>query len=262
MGIKAKYSETRGFFEEGGSGVEISGPVIINGKQPRSGTNPQTAQPGLVVSGSMGVEVSNNGHFVVHVPGQYDRNDKNDANEDRGPAIWVSAGLSRPRVGIGCEPTFSTLHISASEDSSGVMVDNNPGTVTLWHWRKQKDGGWTGSNSFSYAHDDRAGKIRFYMYGYDGTTYKPFERFDYSDEEICLDYSGSLKGVIIGSTGIDESAKLHVTGSGGFLPPRMTSTERDAVSSPATGLMIYNTTTNKLNVYNGSAWRQVTDSAV
>ena len=40
----------------------------------------------------------------------------------------------------------------------------------------------------------------------------------------------------------------------GFLPPRMTTTQRDAISSPATGLTIYNTTTNALNVYNGSSW--------
>lgn len=44
----------------------------------------------------------------------------------------------------------------------------------------------------------------------------------------------------------------------GFLPPRMTSTQRDAISSPAEGLMIYNTTTHKLNVYTGSAWETIT----
>lgn len=46
----------------------------------------------------------------------------------------------------------------------------------------------------------------------------------------------------------------------GFLPPRMTTTQRDAISSPAAGLMIYNTTTNKLNFYNGTAWEAVTSS--
>jgi hypothetical protein len=40
----------------------------------------------------------------------------------------------------------------------------------------------------------------------------------------------------------------------GFLPPRMTSTQRDAIASPAEGLVIYNTTTNLLNVYNGTMW--------
>jgi hypothetical protein len=38
----------------------------------------------------------------------------------------------------------------------------------------------------------------------------------------------------------------------GFLPPRMTTTQRDAISSPAAGLVIYNTTTSKLQVYTTS----------
>jgi hypothetical protein len=43
----------------------------------------------------------------------------------------------------------------------------------------------------------------------------------------------------------------------GFLPPRMTEAQRDLIASPATGLVIYNTTTNVLNFYNGSAWGAV-----
>jgi len=35
----------------------------------------------------------------------------------------------------------------------------------------------------------------------------------------------------------------------GFLPPRMTTTQRDAITTPAVGLIIYNTSTNKLNLY-------------
>lgn len=44
----------------------------------------------------------------------------------------------------------------------------------------------------------------------------------------------------------------------GFLAPRMTTTQRDAITSPATGLLIYNITTNQLNYYSGSAWQVVT----
>jgi hypothetical protein len=43
----------------------------------------------------------------------------------------------------------------------------------------------------------------------------------------------------------------------GFLPPRMTTTQRNAITSPVAGLMIYNTTLNKLNVYT-TAWETVT----
>ena len=53
----------------------------------------------------------------------------------------------------------------------------------------------------------------------------------------------------------DPSAMLEVkSASRGFLPPRMTTTQRNLISSPATGLIIYNTTKNGNEIYNGSAW--------
>jgi len=63
-----------------------------------------------------------------------------------------------------------------------------------------------------------------------------------------------------GNTGIgtgvpNASAQLDVNSTTrGFLPPRMTGTQRDAISSPANGLMIYNTTTDKLQVRAAGAW--------
>ena len=40
----------------------------------------------------------------------------------------------------------------------------------------------------------------------------------------------------------------------GALMPRMTTTQRDAIPSPATGLEIFNTTTNRKEYYNGTYW--------
>jgi len=52
------------------------------------------------------------------------------------------------------------------------------------------------------------------------------------------------------------SAKLAVTSTtSGFLPPVMTTAQRNAISSPAAGLMIYDSTVNKVSVYNGSVWK-------
>ena len=54
---------------------------------------------------------------------------------------------------------------------------------------------------------------------------------------------------------VDASAILELKGTTkGFLPPRMTTTERDAITTPAAGLMIYNTDTNTAECWNGSAW--------
>ena len=66
-------------------------------------------------------------------------------------------------------------------------------------------------------------------------------------------YSYSQVG--IGTTTPNSSAELDVTSTTkGFLPPRMTTVQRDAIANPATGLQIYNTITNTKDYFNGSAW--------
>ena len=53
----------------------------------------------------------------------------------------------------------------------------------------------------------------------------------------------------------DASAILQtVSTTKGFLRPVMTQTQRDAISTPANGLSVYNSTTNANNFYNSSAW--------
>lgn len=53
----------------------------------------------------------------------------------------------------------------------------------------------------------------------------------------------------------NASAALDVDFSDrGFLLPRMTTAERDAISSPALSLQIFNTSTNCLQMYMGSSW--------
>lgn len=46
----------------------------------------------------------------------------------------------------------------------------------------------------------------------------------------------------------------------GFLPPRMTTTQKNAITAPATGLVVYDTTLNKLAVYTSAAWEAVTSA--
>jgi hypothetical protein len=63
-------------------------------------------------------------------------------------------------------------------------------------------------------------------------------------------------GINIDGSAPDNSAMLDVKStSRGFLVPRMTLTERDAIASPATGLLIYQTDgSSGFYYYNGSSW--------
>lgn len=73
---------------------------------------------------------------------------------------------------------------------------------------------------------------------------------------VFLMISISLEGqVSIGTNTPHSSAKLDLTStSKGVLIPRMTQTQMAAISSPATGSQIYNTTKNCIFTYNGVSW--------
>ncbi len=67
----------------------------------------------------------------------------------------------------------------------------------------------------------------------------------------------SAQSVGIGTVTPAASAALDVTAPAnnkGFLPPRLTQAQRDAIGAPATGLMIYNTDSKHLNVWDGTTW--------
>jgi len=72
----------------------------------------------------------------------------------------------------------------------------------------------------------------------------------------------SQVGVNDDNTAPHSSAMLDVKSSSlGFLPPRMTTPERDAIASPASGLLIYNTDCNDIQLFNGTVWVPMGSSA-
>ena len=62
----------------------------------------------------------------------------------------------------------------------------------------------------------------------------------------------------IGTTTPNTSALLDLTSTDkGMLVPRMTSAQRTAIASPATGLLVYDNDTNAFWFYNGTAWARI-----
>jgi uncharacterized protein (TIGR02145 family) len=67
----------------------------------------------------------------------------------------------------------------------------------------------------------------------------------------------------IGTSKPNASAKLDVSRTTkGLLPPRMTTVQRDAIIKPATGLVIFNTSTNSLETKNSTGWVALSSSFV
>ena len=70
-------------------------------------------------------------------------------------------------------------------------------------------------------------------------------------ERMRLSASGALG--IGGTAGASAILDVQST-TRGFLPPRMTTAQRDAIASPAAGLTVYNTTTSREEGYDGAQW--------
>jgi hypothetical protein len=70
-----------------------------------------------------------------------------------------------------------------------------------------------------------------------------------------------VQGLTVGGVTPDASAKLDVQSTTkGILFPRMTTTQKNAIVSPAAGLVIYDTTLGKLCVRTASAWQTITSA--
>lgn len=95
--------------------------------------------------------------------------------------------------------------------------------------------------------------LAFYMYssvtGWTHmTVYPSNKQFDFRGASFTFINANSY-------TTPDASALAQFESTAqGFLMPRMTTTQRNAIASPADGLMIYNVTTHRFNIYENGSW--------
>lgn len=149
-------------------------------------------------------------------------------------------GASGASVGGFPSGHLHVTSVSASVNANAVVTGHNlfGGNKQLWYL-----GSISGSNDNIAFINRQPGTMGFLTGG---------------ATRVTIDNGG---GVGIGVSTIDPSALLQLNSTTrGVLPPRMTTTQRDAIASPATGLTIYNTTTSVLNTFNGTSWVVVDSS--
>ena len=111
--------------------------------------------------------------------------------------------------------------------------------------------GWTGQSAGGGSPIGGGGTLNFIpKFTPDGVTIGDSQLFD--------------NGVSVGINNAtpDASAKLDIVSTTqGFLTPRMTTLQRNAIGAPATGLLIYNTGTSLFEYWDGSAWQEIDSNA-
>jgi hypothetical protein len=147
-------------------------------------------------------------------------------------------------VGIGTSSPSTRLHVkSADNTTASVIVENLNNTNGILQF---------GSASSSYqifggayqgqmTYNTGAGTPHIFWIG--------------GSEQMRL----TSTGLGIGTSSPNASAILDAQSTTkGVRMPNMTTTQKNAISSPAAGLMVFDTTLAKLCVYSGSAWQTIT----
>jgi hypothetical protein len=90
--------------------------------------------------------------------------------------------------------------------------------------------------------------------GFGGHRFQSYNGSSYVEMFTIVGNQANLR-IGINSTTPNASAVLDVVSTDkGFLPPRMTTTQRNAIASPAAGLIVYDTTLNLPHFFNGTIW--------
>jgi hypothetical protein len=162
--------------------------------------------------------------------------------------------------GLGIKGSGST------SATTSLLVQNSAGTAALTVKDDLSAAFNVSSGVLTLQHSIISSSSRLEIAAYDSSTYGVIVQSRTSNNGATLPLSlwGSRVQMECGSahistnaTGANASAMLDVTSTTkGFLPPRMTTTQRDAITSPATGLKIYNTTLGTTDTYDGATWQR------
>lgn len=114
-----------------------------------------------------------------------------------------------------------------------------------------------GGTSFASKSIYTSGQYGFVFGGSSGTSYHISLFESTGTNGLFVDSAGRAKVGAYNSTFNNSAILEAVSTTRGFLPPRMTTAQKTAIATPAAGLVVYDTTLNKLCVYT-TAWETIT----
>jgi len=167
------------------------------------------------------------------------------------------------KVGIGSGYTPGTFQL----DVTGTLRNSgNAELVTTGTGFSGLKVGGAGNQNYIIIDSTQITELRFNINGSLKSMFRSFGnelRFDNNaGQTISLAHITNnnfiFSNVDLAGVGANISSVIEIKSTNrGFLPPRMTTTQKNAIGTPAAGLMVYDTTLNKLCVYT-TAWETIT----
>jgi hypothetical protein len=174
------------------------------------------------------------------------------------------------KVSIGTTGSNAKLQIvgdGSTSATTSLLVQNSGGTVTPL--KTTDDGtayiGWDSSGDFNSSFSSN-GTINIGRYGnalayYGNTTRLAGQTWKFTTSNVYWGSSPNESSintdgtVSLGSYTAVPSAMLSMTSTTkGFLKPRVTTAQKNAIVTPAAGLEVYDTDLNRPCFYNGTSW--------
>lgn len=180
-------------------------------------------------------------------------------------------------VGIGTSSPTAQLQVQGSGSTSAttsLLVQNSggtqllklsdDGTTTIGNSNNTGDYTFVGSNIVVLKLNDTLNSRILAFYKNSGSNYIADTN---SDTRLSYGWSGnyfwrlngSTKSMAMSSTTSDPTADASAivdfqSTTKGFLPPRLTTTQKNAIATPAEGLMVYDTDLKRPCFFNGTSW--------
>ena len=223
-------------YQGGNAWTAVQSRVLLRAQEPGAGETPIPTVPTLHLQAA-------NGQTQPHLR----------ISDQRGARLAEVDAAGRLLVGPadlllgtgGDAPQLPPVQVQISDDQSGEAAI-----------RWVLTGDFTGWAAQARAFLDVVGEGEGDAVGYGGVRLT-FQTPDSGGRELdTLTLRQGRAG--LGTSNPAPAALLEMAStSQGFLPPRMTTEQRDAISSPPEGLVIYNSSTRRLNFFDRETWQEV-----